>query len=97
MTIIIIMMAVTYIPRVAPFYLLSSDSIPPMVRRFLSFIPYAALGALLMPGSLYAVNSRPDISAAAIIFAGLLAWFNRNIITTVFLTVVAVWIMLLLF
>jgi len=95
--IILLLLAVTYIPRVAPFYLVKTESIPPLLKRFLSFIPYAALGALIMPGSIDAVSGRPLVSALAIIFAGVVAWFNSNIIAAVFLSVAATFIMLLLF
>ena len=95
--IILLLLAVTYIPRVAPFYLVSTESIPPLLKKVLSFIPYAALGALIMPGSIDAVSGRPLISLLAIIFAGVVAWFNSNIIAAVFLSVAATFIMLLVF
>ncbi len=94
---IFLMLAVTYIPRVVPFYLVNIESIPPLLRRFLSFIPYAALGALIMPGSINAVNGRPVISLFAVCVAGVVAWFSRDIIASVFLSVAAVFIMLLIF
>ncbi|ABB36960.1 branched-chain amino acid transport [Oleidesulfovibrio alaskensis G20] len=43
------MAAVTYIPRLVPVWLLSSRSLPPVVGRWLSFVPTAVLSALLMP------------------------------------------------
>lgn len=95
--IILLLLAVTYIPRVAPLFLVNTESIPPLLKRFLSFIPYAALGALIMPGSIDAVSGKPLISALAIFFAGVVAWFNSNIIAAVFLSVAATFIMLLLF
>ena len=96
-TIILLMLLVTYIPRVAPFYLLSTESIPPLLKRFLSFIPYAALGALIMPGSINAVSGRPVISLVAVFVAGIVAWFSRNIIASVFISIAAVFVMLLIF
>ena len=94
---IFLMLALTYIPRVAPFYLMDTESIPPILKRFLSFIPYAALGALIMPGSIDAVSGRPGISLFAVFVAGIVAWFSRDIIASVFLSVAAVFIMLLIF
>lgn len=93
-TIILLMLAVTYIPRLAPFYLVSNDSIPPVLKRFLSFIPYAALGALILPGSINAVSGRPEISVPALLVAAFVAWFNSNIIASVFLSVAAAFLML---
>ncbi|MFA5520014.1 MAG: AzlD domain-containing protein [Spirochaetota bacterium] len=94
---IFLMLFVTYLPRVIPFYFVDTESIPPLLRRFLSFIPYAALGALIMPGSINAVSGRPVISLFAVCVAGVVAWFSRDIIASVFLSVAAVFIMLLIF
>ncbi|MGE4505019.1 MAG: AzlD domain-containing protein [Desulfovibrionaceae bacterium] len=43
------MAAVTYVPRLAPAWLLSSRTLPPAFSRFLGFVPTAVLAALLVP------------------------------------------------
>jgi branched-subunit amino acid transport protein len=81
--------AVTYLPRLLPFYFIDVKRIPARFRLFLSFIPYAALGALLLPGGMLAVDGRPFISALGIAVSAAVAWFNGNIILTVLLSVIA--------
>jgi len=95
LNVIIFMMLVTYIPRLLPMYLMNVDKIPDELKRFLSFIPYAALGALILPGSISAISGKPEVSALGIAAAAVIAWFNSNIIITVFLTVAATYLLLL--
>jgi branched-subunit amino acid transport protein len=59
------MFAVTYVPRVIPFVIGREIALPPWVRRWLDYFPYAALGALIFPGVLTAVPGRPWLSLAA--------------------------------
>lgn len=87
--IVILMGAVTYLPRLVPMYLVDVEKIPGRLKLFLSFIPYAALGALILPGSISAVSGKPVVSALGIASAVVIAWFNTNIIITVLLTVLA--------
>ncbi len=87
--IIISMGAVTYLPRLLPMYFIDVEKIPGKLKLFLSFIPYAALGALILPGSISAINGKPVVSAMGIISAVIIAWFNSNIIITVLLTIIA--------
>lgn len=88
-SIIVLMGVVTYLPRLLPMYLIDVEKIPGRLRLFLSFIPYAALGALILPGSISAVSGKPVVSALGIASAVIIAWFNSNIIVTVLLTVLA--------
>lgn len=46
------MMAVTYIPRFFPALALSSRNLPPVLVRWLSYVPAAVLSALLFPSLL---------------------------------------------
>lgn len=46
--------AVTYIPRILPLIALSTENWPSWLRRMLSRVPYAVLGALIFPGIIYA-------------------------------------------
>ena len=94
-TVIILMMLVTYIPRLMPMYFINMEKIPSGLKRFLYFVPYAALGALILPGSINAVSGKPEVSALSIALAVIIAWFNSNIVVTVFLTVIITYILLL--
>jgi branched-subunit amino acid transport protein len=92
--IVLVMTAVTYIPRLAPFLFFKTESINPEFKRFLSYIPYAALGALILPGSISAVGGKSAVSAIAILVTALTAWFNGSIIVSVTVSVAAVYFML---
>jgi branched-subunit amino acid transport protein len=94
-TVIILMGVVTYIPRLVPMYFINVEKIPSALKSFLSFVPYAALGALIFPGSINAINGKPVISIISIFTAVIIAWFNSNIIITVFLTVTVTYLLLL--
>ncbi|WP_031483018.1 AzlD domain-containing protein [Maridesulfovibrio frigidus] len=50
--IIIGMMVVTYVPRVLPVLALSSRELPPVVARWLGYVPTAVLSAMLVPSLL---------------------------------------------
>ena len=52
---------VTYIPRMIPMVLLNGVKLPPRLKNFLGFIPFAALGALIFPGVL---SSTGDTTSA---------------------------------
>lgn len=71
------MTVVTYLPRMAPMVLLRDIKLPAFIKTFLEFIPFAALGALIVPGIF---TSTGDIKSA---FAGtvisvVLAFFRLN-------------------
>lgn len=74
------MCLVTFVPRVIPLLLGRELSLPRWIRRWLSFFPYAALGALIFPGILGAIPGRPWIGLAAGASAALLALKARNAI-----------------
>lgn len=76
------MAIVTYIPRMMPMILLSSIDLPPFLERFLKFIPYTALSALVFPEILF---STANIESALFggIIATILAFFNVNLLSIV--------------
>jgi branched-subunit amino acid transport protein len=84
------MFLVTYIPRLVPFLFASQLDLPPWVRKWLRFFPYAALGALIFPGILTAVPGKPVLAAGAGILAVVSALFIRNITVIVVLAIAAV-------
>ena len=88
---IIMMTAVTYIPRLLPFKFISHESLPVKLRQFLSFVPYAALGALVIPGGLNAIEGNPGLSAAGLAFAAVLAFFRVNVIISMALTILFIY------
>jgi len=80
--IIIGMAIVTYIPRMLPMVLLQEIKLPPLIKRFLELIPFAALSALIFPGILSSTGSTTSAVIGGII-AVLLAFFRLNLIVVV--------------
>ena len=84
------MFLVTYVPRLIPFLFARQLDLPPWVRKWLKFFPYAALGALIFPGILTAVPGRPALAAGARALAAVCALFIRNITVIVLLAILVV-------
>ncbi len=77
------MSLVTFLPRVIPLLLGRELRLPRWISRWLSFFPYAALGALILPGILGVVDGRPLIGLASGACAGVLALWTRTAIIPV--------------
>lgn len=88
---ILLMTAVTYLPRLMPFLMIHPDRVPKWMNRVLRHIPHAALGALLIPGSLAAVDGQPVVSLVGMGLAALLFWFRVNIVLTMGIVVLVLW------
>jgi branched-subunit amino acid transport protein len=87
------MCLVTFLPRVIPLVLGRDLVLPAWIRRWLSFFPFAALGALIFPGILGVVDGKPWIGLAAGACAGIIAMRVRTAIIPV-LSAIAVAIVL---
>lgn len=81
--IILGMFVVTYIPRHLPFMISKRFSFPARVKAFLTYIPAAALGALILPDAFHAVEGEPLASALGVAGAVILSYTQRNIFITV--------------
>lgn len=77
------MMAVTYLPRLIPLCSLSERKLPPLLRRFLLYIPYTALGALIIPGAFQAIPGHPLAASLGIAAAALCSWLGGGLIPAV--------------
>lgn len=73
---------VTYIPRMIPMVVLQNLKMPDFLKRFLEFVPFAALGALIFPGVLNSTNSTESAIFGTVISI-VLAYFRVNIILVV--------------
>ncbi len=80
---VVLMAAVTYIPRMLPLVFLKDSDLPPRMRAFLEYIPYAALTALIFPGILNSTGEYRSALAGAVV-AIVLAFMNANLIIIVF-------------
>ena len=90
-----LMAAVTFLPRLIPMLLLQDKVPPPLLRRLLNTIPYAALGALIIPGVLHSVPTMPWAAVAGMGAALLVSWFKGGLIASVASSVVVVFLFLL--
>ncbi len=75
-----VMAGVTYLLRVLPFVLCRKQIDNVFLRSFLTYIPYAVLGAMTFPAVFYSTDSLE--SAIAGVFAALcLAFFEKSLLT----------------
>ncbi|MFW6180718.1 MAG: AzlD domain-containing protein [Spirochaetota bacterium] len=81
--VILLMALVTFMPRFLPLYVLQDVSMPPAARRFLICIPYAALGALIVPGVWDAVPGSPLAALAGMGIAVTVAWLRGGLMPAV--------------
>ncbi|QTL97725.1 AzlD domain-containing protein [Iocasia frigidifontis] len=80
---IIAMGAVTYIPRMIPMVFLRDIEPSPFVKRFLNYIPYAALTTLIFPGILYSTNNLFSALTGGIVSI-ITAFYKENLLLIVF-------------
>ncbi|MCT4778079.1 MULTISPECIES: AzlD domain-containing protein [Exiguobacterium] len=72
----------TYIPRLVPLLWLRDVKLPPLLKRFLLFTPYAVLASLIFPGILSATNSLTSALAGGAVAAAL-ALLRANLMLVV--------------
>ena len=88
---VLLMAAATFIPRLIPLVFIRVDNVPKKLRTFLSYIPYAVLGALIIPGGVAGIPDRPWISIVVLASAALISWIKNSIIITLILCVALAW------
>ncbi len=93
--IILGMAAVTYGPRLAPFFLLGKRQVPQKVDAFLKCIPAAAIGALIIPGVFSATPEVPLAALCGIAFTLVFGLWKGGIIIPVLGSVVVAYLVLL--
>ena len=89
------MAAVTYGPRLIPFFLINSSQLPKRVDYFLKCIPIAAIGALIIPGVFDAVPNEPVAVICGMGFALVYGFWKGGIIIPVLGSVMATYLILL--
>jgi branched-subunit amino acid transport protein len=82
MLVIIGMAVVTYVPRMLPLVFLKADRIPPRLQAILKNVPYAALGALIVPG-IFMIQKDPWFGVIGGLTALLAAWLGGHLIVVV--------------
>lgn len=91
--IIIGMSLATMVPRMIPAFLVDKLQFRPWVNRWLSAIPYAALGALIFPGILTVIPEEPVIGLIGGAVAIILACFGLNVVLVVLGAVLTVFLL----
>ena len=90
--IIIGMSLVTMIPRIIPAFIVEKFVFKDWINRWLSAIPYAALGAMIFPGILYVKENEPSVGIIGGIVAIILAFLGLNIVFVVVGAIMAVYL-----
>ncbi|KUO53583.1 MAG: branched-chain amino acid transporter [Desulfitibacter sp. BRH_c19] len=88
---IMAMTLVTYLPRVFPLLFLHELKLSPKIQEFLSNIPYAVLGALIVPGVFYSTGNL-SYSMVGAATAVLMAYFNLNLLLVVLGSILSIFL-----
>lgn len=91
--IIIGMSLVTMIPRLLPSFIVDKLEFKPWLNRWLSAIPYAALGALIFPGILMVKEGSPIVGIIGGVVAIILAYIGLNVIVVVIGAIITVFLL----
>lgn len=81
--IIIGMSIVTLLPRLIPILIVGRANFPKWMNRFLSAIPYAALGALIFPGILSVDQEKPMLGLIGGLVAIILAYLRLHVLLVI--------------
>lgn len=77
------MSMVTLLPRLIPILIVGRVSFPKWMNRFLSAIPYAALGALIFPGILSVDKGNPLFGLIGGLVAVILAYLRLHVLIVI--------------
>jgi len=87
------MFLVTYLPRLLPMVLTRGLTFPPLLERWLGFVPFAALGALIFPGVLTVQPDQMWIGFLGALAAFLVSWWAKNMILVLVSAILAVYVL----
>lgn len=73
---------VTYVPRMLPLVAFNAEKLHPRLKGILKNVPYAALGALIVPG-VFTVNDDLLFGMIGAVTAFLVAYLGANLIFVV--------------
>ena len=77
------MMTVTFLPRLLPLIALSERSLHPLLKRFFLYIPYTALGALIVRGVMQATSGMMVATWVGLGVAAFCSWFKGGLVLSV--------------
>ena len=76
---VVVMAAVTYLPRALPLTLLRRPVKSRFLRPFLYYMPFAVLGAMTFPAIFSATGTLPSACAGTVMAVGL-AYFDQGLL-----------------
>jgi branched-subunit amino acid transport protein len=87
---------VTFTIRLSFIWIIGRRSIPPLLRRALRLVPPAVLTAIIFP-EIFMPTGQLDLSLGnarllAAVLATLVAWRTRNVVLTIVVGMLAVWL-----
>lgn len=85
------MMVVTFIPRLIPMLFMKDVKLPEKLNRFLSFIPYAILGALIFPSVFETSENLPAVILTLII-CFVVSYIGLNPTIVVIISIVSIYL-----
>jgi branched-subunit amino acid transport protein len=88
---VFLMALVSYLPRVLPMIFLRKKIQSPFFQSFLSYVPYAVLGAMTFPAICYATGDTTS-ALVGLSVALLLAFYEKGLMTVAICTVLAVYL-----
>ncbi|SDI25843.1 AzlD domain-containing protein [Natribacillus halophilus] len=92
-TLIIVGMAIaTYLPRVLPVFIMDRIHFPAWVNKWLQAIPYAALGALIVPGIFTVEPGAPLVGVIGGLVAAVIAYFRGHIMIVIIAAIAVVYV-----
>jgi len=89
---VLAMAAVTFLPRVFPLIFLHGIKLRPNVQQFLGNIPFAALGALIIPGAFFAADGNFTYGLVGVFTAVILAYLNLNLLLVVIGSILSIFL-----
>jgi len=88
---VLVMALVTYLPRVLPLAIFQNKIRSRFLTAFLSYVPYAVLGAMIFPDILYSTGHLPS-AIAGLVIASAMAYFERGLLQVAVCAIIGVYV-----
>lgn len=88
---VLVMALVTYLPRVLPLAVFQNRIRSRFLTAFLSYVPYAVLGAMIFPDILSSTGHLPS-AVTGLVIAAVLAYFERGLLQVAVCAIIGVYV-----
>jgi branched-subunit amino acid transport protein len=88
------MMMVTFLPRLLPLIILTERPLHPLLKRFFIYIPYTALGALIVRGVMQATSGMMVATLVGLGVAASCSWFKGGLVLSVLASIMVAFLVL---